>query len=178
MRRFSSSLYRLLRFARDHRGVRCLIIVLGLLAFLVIGAAGAHDWRAPSTEEPRLPAIELRTGARASERKAPVMKTTMRLAGRRPERRKPRNATASPRRGAVTSAGSGASPSPAPAPVRSFGARAPFESRDDRDDRGAAPVPVPAPAPAGNYDDDDDDAGGGEGGEGHDGDDVSEGGDD
>lgn len=160
MRVFSSSPYPLLRFARDHRGVRYLIIVLGLLAFLAIGAASAHDWRAPSTEGSRpLPAIELRTGPRASKPKAQVVKTTKKLRGRRSSRRKPRSATADDGRRRAT----------APASLR-----APIERPDDRDDRGAAAVPVPAPTPAGNGDDDDDD----EGGEGHDGDDVSDGGDD
>lgn len=117
MRRFSSSLYRLFHFARDHRGVRYLITVLGLLAFVAIGAAaGAHEWRAPSAEEPRLSPIELRTDTpaserKASERKAKVVKTTKKLTVRRPERRKARSVSPSSRRGAPPVLG----PAPAPA---------------------------------------------------------------
>lgn len=94
-----------------------LIIVLVLLAFVAIGAAaGAHEWRAPSAEEPRLSPIELRTGTRASERKASkrktkVVKTPKKLTGQRPERRRPQRVSPSPRRGAPPVLG----PAPAPA---------------------------------------------------------------
>jgi hypothetical protein len=155
MRTFSSSPYRLLRLARDHHDVRYPLAVLTILALIAIGVAGAHDWPAPSAEQPRLLAIELRAAPRADVRKAKPVRPAKKPSVRRALRRKSPSVRASRRRGAVASVGRGASLRPVPA------AR--------RDDRGAAPVRAPAPALAGE--DEGDDRGGDDDGDGTDTDD-------
>jgi hypothetical protein len=156
VRTFSSSLYRPLRLAPDDPGMRHALGLLTVLALIAIGVASARDWpAAPSREQPRLSAIELRPAPRARARHADALRAAEKAVARRAAgRKKPRRVRKPLRRGATTSAGRGASPSSAPATPRA-----------DRDDgSGAAPVRVPPPANAGNADDDDDDEGGGSGG--------------
>lgn len=118
------------------------LALLTVLALIAIGAAGAHDWPvAPSSEQPRLSAIELRPAPRPEVRKAKPVRAAKKPAAGRAVRRKSPSVRASLRRGAVAPAGRGASPSPVPA------AR--------RDDRGATPVRAPVPARAGKDEEDD-----------------------
>jgi hypothetical protein len=116
--------------------------LLTVLALIAIGAAGAYDWpTAPSAEQPRLSAIELRPTPRAAARNAKAAKAAKKPSVRRARRKAPRRARASLPRRAATPSGR--------------------RSRGDSDDRGATPARVPVPAQAGE-DADDDDSGGGD----------------
>jgi hypothetical protein len=166
VRTFSSSLYRSLRLAPDDPGMGHALGLLTVLALIAIGVASARDWpAAPSREQPRLSAIELRPAPRARARNAGALRAAKKAVARRAAgRKKPRRVRKPLRRGATTSAGRGVSPSSGPATPRA----------DREDGGGAAPARVPAPATAGNADHDE----GGGGGDGGEDDDSGDGGED
>jgi hypothetical protein len=151
--------------------VRYAFTALALLALLVIGVAGAGDWRSSARPELLEPAIELEPEVRVQAQEQPRRSKARRTAPRI-ERRKSPSAKTPSRRRAVPAGARGLSPRPAAKPTagrsseagngghegrRAAPARrpAPVVARSGDDGRGASPAPIPPPVPAGNDGDDD-----------------------